>query len=496
MLGPRVVTRVALTGLGIVAVATRAAAGDDDALVARARNALRRATAFITTISTEGGYLWSYSVDLRDRRGEGHATPTQIWVQPPGTPAVGSALLAAWRATGDRIHLEAAERAGEALARGQLASGGWEYSIDFAPEAFVRSYRRTDIGRLTPAEAARRRNLSVLDDDNTTSVLRFLLELKREAEVIEPARRAAIGEAFEYGRRALIAAQHPNGAWPQMFDGPAPGVDMAPIRRASIPTTVPPYRRDPFFRYYTLNDHVHADVIRTLLAIWRVTGDPDSLKAARRAGEFLILAQLPEPQPAWAQQYNFAMEPAWARSFEPPAVCTAESVGAIRALIELSRITADERFLAPIPAAIAWLERSAISSNRWARFYELRTNRPIYGDRDGRIHYTLAEISEERRTGYAWEGHFGIPALLAEWHRNRGRRDPVVEQRPTADHRDPQLRNAAIAAIEAQDEHGRWLVHNRIETREFCRRVHDVCRWLHAAGLAPADPSVSPPQSR
>ncbi len=38
----------------------------------------------------------------------------------------------------------------------------------------------------------------------------------------------------------------------------------------------------------------------------------------------------------------------------------------------------------------------------WARFYEIGTNRPIFGGRDGAIHYALAEIEAERRGGYNW----------------------------------------------------------------------------------------------
>jgi PelA/Pel-15E family pectate lyase len=38
----------------------------------------------------------------------------------------------------------------------------------------------------------------------------------------------------------------------------------------------------------------------------------------------------------------------------------------------------------------------------WARFYSITTNKPIFGDRDQTIHDDIAEISLERRNGYAW----------------------------------------------------------------------------------------------
>jgi len=56
----------------------------------------------------------------------------------------------------------------------------------------------------------------------------------------------------------------------------------------------------------------------------------------------------------------------------------------------------DEKFLEPIPPFVAWLERSQIATNRWARYYELDTNKPIYGDRMARSITPSGEISAER----------------------------------------------------------------------------------------------------
>ena len=38
----------------------------------------------------------------------------------------------------------------------------------------------------------------------------------------------------------------------------------------------------------------------------------------------------------------------------------------------------------------------------WARFYDVATMRPIFGDRDRTIHTDVNELSPERRAGYAW----------------------------------------------------------------------------------------------
>lgn len=474
--------------VAVTAMATSAFAESDAELATRARQALRRASEFMVSISTEGGWVWKYAPDLRQRWGESPATAAQIWIQPPGTPTVGGAFLAAWRATGERFYLDATERAAEALARGQLASGGWDYMIDFEPAAFARWRRRGDAD--TPAAAARRlRNVSVLDDDTTTSALRFLLDVVMEPTEVNSSRRRSARVALEHGLRGLLAAQYPNGAWPQRFEGPPSAVLPDPTHRARFPERgVPAYTKQAYSAWFTLNDHVQADVIRTLLDAWRATGDTKLLAAARRGGRFLILAQLPPPQPAWAQQYNFDMEPAWARAFEPPAVCTAESVGVIRILIRLFQETGDREYLAPIPPAIEWFERSRIGTNRWARLYELGTNRPIYGDRDGRIHYTLSEISDERRTGYGWEGDFGIPSLIRDW-KARGGGVPLTKPTPAPARRppSPSERAAARLAIESLDASGRWLSNGMIETHIFVRNVRALCQFIEAA--EPTDPT-------
>ena len=118
-----------LVGLGVLTALPLHAAPTREEVVAT----MTRATnAFVEKTSLEGGFV--YYVTLEGRRlGEGEATTTEIWVQPPATPAVGEALLDAYEASGDGFFLEVALKAGKALGYGQLESGGWRNSIDFDP---------------------------------------------------------------------------------------------------------------------------------------------------------------------------------------------------------------------------------------------------------------------------------------------------------------------------------------------------------------------------
>ena len=96
---------------------------------------MKQATSFYQEkVAVQGGYVYEYSLDLKLRQGEGKATPTEIWVQPPGTPTVGMAYVGAFEATGDEQFLTAAVDAARAIMYGQLESGGWTASIDFDPK--------------------------------------------------------------------------------------------------------------------------------------------------------------------------------------------------------------------------------------------------------------------------------------------------------------------------------------------------------------------------
>ena len=110
-------------------------AGQDDRLREDAVDALRRATTFFhQEIAVQGGYVWRVSEDLRFREGEGGVDTSKVWVQPPGTPAIGLAFLEAYEATRDEVHLKAARDAGAVMLRGQLRSGGWISHIPFSPK--------------------------------------------------------------------------------------------------------------------------------------------------------------------------------------------------------------------------------------------------------------------------------------------------------------------------------------------------------------------------
>ncbi|GAG32050.1 unnamed protein product, partial [marine sediment metagenome] len=244
---------------------------------------------FHGTVSTNGGYLWVYSEDLKERAGEGKATVTQIWVQPPGTPSVGFAYLRAYEATGDAFYLGAAKAVADALVWGQLESGGWDYKIDFDPKHSQRWYYRHDKGKVDPKG---RRNTSTFDDNNSQSTLRFIMAVHKTTQ------EEKYLSAVEYGLAFMLRSQFENGAWPQRY----------------------PLASKGYSQWYTFNDNAINDCIAVMLDAYDIYGNEKYLDSAKRGGDFIIASQLPEPQAGWAQQYDHDMNPASARWFEPAAV--------------------------------------------------------------------------------------------------------------------------------------------------------------------------------
>ena len=392
---------------------------------------MRKAAEFFRTrAAVHGGYVYYYAPDLSWRLGEGKAGPQEIWVQEPGTPAVGMAFLTAHAATGDSFHLDAAREAAEALIHGQLQSGGWAASIDFDPAGKRAAQYRG--GR------ARGHNNSTLDDGITQNALRFLIHMDRALQ----SKHAGIREAVETGLAALLAAQFPSGAFPKVWNGP---VAAHPPAKAAYPDY--DWRTENRIKEYwnlpTLNDDLAGSVSRLLAEAAAIRGDTRCKAALAKLGDFLLLAQMPEPQPGWAQQYDTRMRPAWARKFEPPALAGRESKDAMETLLRIFSITADAKYLEPLPRAIAWLKRSRLPDGRIARYYELLTNRPLYMTAD----YRLTNDDTDLPPHYGWKVESRIEAIEAALSADRAVM-PKALHPPDADIR------RIISELDAQ---GRWI---------------------------------------
>jgi len=388
--------------IGVVTSVTAPAARDhagqeaDAALRERARTALRKAVEFYRTkVATEGGYHFAYAEDLSYGRSEMSEGPTRVEVQREGTPLVGMAYLEAYAATADAYYLDAARDVARALVKGQYCSGGWDYYIEFDPSKRAEFRYRADGGCAREAGAGDRP--TTLDDNVTQAAVRLLMRVDRELGFKD----APIHDAARFALDSLVKAQYPNGAWPQRY-ARFPEPSEFPVKRASYPESWP--RKWPgasYYTHYTFNDNSVVDAIDAMLEAARIYNEPRYLASAEKGGEFILIAQMPEPQPGWAQQYDRDMHPAWARQFEPPSITGGESQSVMRALVLLHRETGNQKYLEPIPRALAYYKRSMLpdvaspsevrrracktGAPCMARFYELQTNRPLYITKGTRV---------------------------------------------------------------------------------------------------------------
>jgi len=307
---------------------------------------------------------------------------------------------------------EEARLIADRITRYQNGAGGWTKGNDYGSEPQPKTSRSLwDNG--------------TIDNDATSHEMEFLLRVIARAS--DEPRASLWKDSFRRGLHYLFDAQYPNGGFPQVY----------PLGHA-------------YNDAITFNDDAMVQVLELLAKAaggshdCAFLDDADRAEAARRLrlGVACILAcQIREPNgrlTAWNQQHDpLTLKPCPARNFEPVACCSAESCGLVAFLMGLPKPSAE--LLAATDAAIAWMKSVPVKDLSWngrrndgrpqetpgapllwARFYEIGTDRPIFGDRDRSIHYSVSEISDERRHGYAWYGTWPA-ALLADYPAWRAR---------------------------------------------------------------------------
>jgi PelA/Pel-15E family pectate lyase len=164
--------------------------------------------------------------------------------------------------------------------------------------------------------------------------------------------------------------------------------------------------------------------------------------AAARGMNCLLKFQIEEngARTVWAQQYDaLTLAPTSARNYEMASLASGESVTIVEYLMSLPQPTPAE--VAGAHAAAAWFTKTEIFGFRygsgdfrgdrtnpdgrrlvavagagpiWSRYYQIGTDKPIFGDRDKTIHDDVNEISRERRNGYSWYNAAGV-AMLSDY---------------------------------------------------------------------------------
>lgn len=405
-----------------------------------AKSALKKACRFYATkISVEGGYPYFAAGDGSTHWGENERLQNAAIVQPPGTPSVGMALLAAYKATGDKEYLDWALQSGGALIQGQLKSGGWAQVIYFEKPEKGRfgNYRKRPGGEW---------NQSSLDDNQTQASILFLIDLDETLKM----ENESLHECVSFAIDSLLKAQLPNGGFPQGWREPARTFSPASLaqQKASFPNY--DWKTDGkvknYWDYATLNDGLVGDVAEVLIRAHAVYGEEKYLSSLKRLGDFLLLAQMPEPQPGWCQQYNDKMQPIWARRFEPPAISGVESQDAMLTLIRIAEVTQEMRYLEPIPKALSYLRSQCLlADGRLARFYELKSNKALYMDQEYRLTYDDSSPPSH----YGWKSKSRLDTIEKEYRRVKS------SDTKTKNTKAPSY-EIVKKVIEDLDDQGRW----------------------------------------
>lgn len=307
-------------------------------------DAMKRATRFMSEeAAVDGGYVWQYLPDFSRRWGELEATPTMIWVQPPGTATVGHLFLDAYHATGDEYYFEAAKAAADALIRGQHAAGGWNYVIDTAGEdSLKRWYETVGKNAWRLEEFQRYYGNATFDDAGTSEASQLLLRVYLEKR--ERKYRAPLEKAIAF----VLDSQYANGGWPQRY----PFVQSGGL-----------HGHEDYTPYITFNDDVAGENLEFLIYAYHGLatngrGDARILDAINRGMDIFVKTQQPQPQPAWGlQHFPDTLKPAGARTIEPQAFVTHATGGNIRSMLGFYRLTGDRKFLERLPEALDWLDQ-------------------------------------------------------------------------------------------------------------------------------------------
>ncbi len=280
-------------------------------------------------------------------------------------------FLSAWRQTGETNLLLEALRMGEALACVQTQGGGWLKAAAAGQEC--PSWDGSVVHPDLDADRA------TFDDGTQASALYFAFALQ-DASVGADMPAKWLKPMIAQGLGFVLASQRLDGSWPQSMS------------------------QDIYHPLATLNDDVTTGFIRLLIWAHERNNDDRYLAAAVRGGNYLRRVQGPETQPAFAQQYSAEGKPAAARAFEPAGYASLDTGFAINALLDLYKATGDAVFRRSAEKAAAWLRRSRIGEENWARIYEIGSNEPLYATRAGKVAKRLEELPEDERHTYRWQG--------------------------------------------------------------------------------------------
>ncbi len=311
--------------------------------------------------------------------------------QPKPAPESGGEVELPEKPTGTEAELTLAQT----LVSWQVPAGGWSKHVKYASGG-----RQPGMAWTAQSDAAH--YAGTFDNRATTKQLLFLAQLQTEHP--DDHVKASVERGIDY----LLAAQFPNGGWPQCY----------PLEGG-------------YHDALTLNDGAMPHVMEVLQLIvlgkdgfgWVDEAHRQACQQALAKGvDALVRLQVSvalKPT-VWAAQYDLlTMQPVAARGFEVAALSGGESVEVIRTLFKMRPVT--PALTAAVESACAWFAAHPLPEGigagkglKWARFIDLNSLAPLFpGKTDGRCYASLAELKEHNPTGYDYT--VTKPAELPKW---------------------------------------------------------------------------------
>lgn len=303
----------------------------------------------------------------------------------------------------------------------QTPTGGWSKAVDYNQGP------RAPGTHWTTQSGDGWHYCGTLDNRSTTEQIEFL------ANVHAATQRQDCREAVKRGIEWLLSAQFPNGGWPQVYP-------LEPGYHEAI----------------TLNDNamIHAiEMIRAVslgaapFAFLDGTTKHRAAEAYDRAIACVIKCQVRvgETPAVWCAQHDpITLDPVAARLKEPPSLSGGESAELLKFLMRSGPLTPTVQ--SAIESAAAWLDAHKITDIRritnaagktdyvndpastevyWARFYDLKTARPIFaGADDGKIYATYHEMAQHNKVGYDYfttKPRDIVTKEMARWRKRLGK---------------------------------------------------------------------------
>ncbi|QKJ29908.1 pectate lyase [Mucilaginibacter mali] len=288
----------------------------------------------------------------------------------------------------------------------QKSNGGWPKNYDIF--AVLTDDQKDSVS------AARNELHTTYDNGSTYTQIAVLASVYTVTKV-EKYKTAAL-KGFDF----ILKSQYKNGGWPQYY----------PLE-------------NNYSRCITFNDGVFEGIVELLKDVQDNEPQYAFIDAKTRAKlaeaydkgiQCVLKAQIVDngKPTAWCQQHDeVSLQPAWARKFEPPSICNKESADLVLFLMNIDH--PKKEVVDAIQNAVAWFNESKILNTRvntiaaprmvtpfrvsvsdrvvvtdntappiWTRYYELKTHRPLFCNRDSKVVYSLAEVDRERRDGYGW----------------------------------------------------------------------------------------------